>query len=233
MTVKVGDVAKILDVSTHCIRKWSDAGKLKYRTNAVGTRYFDPDDLWADPEANTQAEQKKDDRNEVFYCRVSSRKQKDDLERQISKAEELYQGIEIIQDIASGLNWKRTGLRNLIKRITEGKISTVYVFHKDRLCRFGFEILEFIFSLHQVKLVVLDRENEKSREQEMSEDILEIMHVFSCSLYGKRKNSKFQTKDKLQITERFKKDVEFRDEDKSGRIEENDGSVSSGVQQSD
>lgn len=228
MKVKIGEIAKLLDVSVTCVRKWSDDGRLKFSINAAGTRYYDPDDLYHEGKAK---EDVKTGKRDIFYCRVSSNHQKEDLERQIERAKELRPNAEIVKDIASGLNWKRKGLRSVIKRAIEGEVGKIYVFHKDRLCRFGFEILQYIFELHQVQLLVLDSENHKSREQEMSEDVLEIMHVFSCSLYGKRGHKKFQAKNSIQVSNGTSKDVdsgkesEIASEDQSIGTEEDDGTL--------
>ena len=125
----------------------------------------------------------------IGYCRVSSNKQKDDLERQIENMK-LYltaQGkpFEIISDIGSGMNYKKKGLKELIKRISQNKVEKVVVLYKDRLLRFGFELVEYIASLYNCDIEIIDN-TEKSEQQELVEDLVQIITVFSCKLQGKR-----------------------------------------------
>ena len=125
----------------------------------------------------------------IGYCRVSSNKQRDDLERQIENME-LYltsQGkpFEIISDIGSGINYKKKGLKEVIKRISQNKVEKVVVLYKDRLLRFGFELVEYIASLYNCDIEIIDN-TEKSEEQELVEDLVQIITVFSCQLQGKR-----------------------------------------------
>ena len=131
------------------------------------------------------------DRIIIGYCRVSSNKQKDDLERQIENMR-LYltaQGkpFEIISDIGSGINYKKKGLKELIKLITQNKVEKVVVLYKDRLLRFGFELVEYLASLYNCDIEIIDN-TEKSEQQELVEDLVQIITVFSCKLQGKRAN---------------------------------------------
>ena len=131
------------------------------------------------------------DRITIGYCRVSSNKQRDDLERQIENMK-LYltaQGkpFEVISDIGSGINYKKKGLKELIKRISQNKVEKVVVLYKDRLLRFGFELVEYIASLYNCDIEIIDN-TEKSEQQELVEDLVQIITVFSCKLQGKRAN---------------------------------------------
>ena len=131
------------------------------------------------------------DRITIGYCRVSSNKQKDDLERQIEDMK-LYltsQGkpFEIISDIGSGINYKKKGLKELIRRISQNKVEKVVVLYKDRLLRFGFELVEYIASLYNCDIEIIDN-TEKPEQEELVEDLVEIITVFSCKLQGKRAN---------------------------------------------
>jgi len=95
----------------------------------------------------------------------------------------------VVFDIASGLNFKRKGLDSVLERVLSGKVEEVVVAHKDRLCRFGFELFESIARFHNTRIVVLDAAQE-SPQAELVRDLLSIIHVFSCRLYGLRKYSK-------------------------------------------
>jgi predicted site-specific integrase-resolvase len=131
------------------------------------------------------------DRKVIGYCRVSSNKQKDDLQRQVENMQ-LYltaQGkpFEIISDIGSGINYKKKGLKELIKSISQNKVDRVVVLYKDRLLRFGYELVEYIASLYNCEIEIIDN-TEKSEQQELVEDLVQIITVFSCKLQGKRAN---------------------------------------------
>ena len=128
-------------------------------------------------------------RKNIGYCRVSTSKQKDDLLRQCENIEiylkALKQPYVIIKDIGSGINYNKKGLCELLELICKNKVDTIYVLYKDRLVRFGFEIIQKIAELHGTQIVVLDSED-KTKEQELVEDLMQIITVFSCRLHGKR-----------------------------------------------
>ena len=94
---------------------------------------------------------------------------------------------EIISDIGSGINYKKKGLKELIKLITQNKVEKIVVLYKDRLLRFGFELIEYIASLYNCEIEIIDN-TEKSEQQELVEDLVQIITVFSCKLQGKRAN---------------------------------------------
>ena len=112
----------------------------------------------------------------IGYCRVSSHKQKDDLERQIDNVKTYLlakgQPFEIISDIGSGINYKKKGLQELIGQISQNQVEKVVVLYKDRLLRFGFELIEYIASLYNCEIEIIDN-TEKSEQQELVEEIQE------------------------------------------------------------
>ena len=97
------------------------------------------------------------------------------------------QPFEIISDIGSGNNYKKKGLQELIRRISQNQVEKVVVLYKDRLLRFGFELIEYIASLYNCEIEIIDN-TEKSEQQELVEDLVQIITVFSCKLQGKRAN---------------------------------------------
>jgi hypothetical protein len=109
------------------------------------------------------------------------------MERQVAHMQEKYPEHHIIKDVGSGINWKRKGLITILQGTFQGRIKEVVVAHRDRLTRFGYELLDYIFKYHRVKLVVLDEGIYKSPEQELAEDLLAITHIFSCRQMGKRR----------------------------------------------
>jgi len=181
----INEFSKILGVSAQTLRNWDNKGKLHpHHTSSNGYRYYSHEQL------NQVINIKPNlDRKIIGYCRVSSHKQKDDLGRQIENMRTylLSQGkpFEIIQDIGSGINYKKKGLRQLIKLITQNKVEKVVVLYKDRLLRFGFELVEYIASLYNCEIEIVDT-TKKSEQQELVEDLVQIITVFSCKLQGKR-----------------------------------------------
>ena len=131
---------------------------------------------------------KQTNKRNICYCRVSSSSQKEDLERQVEFFRCKYPNHEIIKDIGSGLNFKRKGFNSILDFAIKGDIGEVVVTHKDRLCRFGFELVLRIIESTNGKILVLDKE-ETSPEKELVNDILSIITVFSSRLYGFRSNS--------------------------------------------
>ena len=183
----INKFSKILGVSAQTLRNGDKKGKLHpHHTSSNGYRYYSHEQL------NQVMNVKPNlDRIVIGYCRVSSNKQRDDLERQIENMK-LYltaQGkpFEIISDIGSGIDYKKKGLKELMKRISQNKVDKVVVFYKDRLLRFGFELVEYIASLYDCDIEIIDH-TEKTEQQELVEDLVQIITVFSCKLQGKRAN---------------------------------------------
>ena len=124
--------------------------------------------------------------NECFvYARVSSPKQKEDLEKQKQYLLSQFSNHHLISDIGSGINFKRPGLRSLLERSSRGLVKEVVVAHRDRLCRFAFDLIEFIFDRNSTRVVVVSNDN-STDEWELSQDILAVNTVFLCRLQGKR-----------------------------------------------
>ena len=127
----------------------------------------------------------------IGYCRVSSHKQKDDLEKQIENVKTYmyakgYQ-FEIISDIGSGINYNKKGLNQLIDMITNSEIDKIVVLYKDRLIRFGYELIKNLCDKYGTTIEIIDN-TERTEEQELVEDLIQIITVFSCRLQGKRAN---------------------------------------------
>ena len=182
----IKEFAKLLDVSAQTLRNWEHKGILiPHHKGGGGYRYY------SDEQLNQVLGKPQKDRIVIGYCRVSSNKQKDDFERQIDYVTTylLSKGtpFEIITDIGSGINYSKKGLQQLIHRIESNDVSKVVVLYKDRLLRFGFELLEYVAHLHGTEIEVIDR-TEKTEEQELVEDLVQIITVFSCRLQGKRAN---------------------------------------------
>ena len=196
----IAEFSKILNVSAQTLRNWDKSGKLPpNHTSSNGYRYYSHEQL------NKVLNIKPNlNRKTIGYCRISSNKQKDNLERQVCnmKTYLLAQGkpFEIIQDIGSGINYKKKGLKQLIKQVTQGEVDKIVVLYKDRLLRFGFELIEYVCSLYHCEIEIVDT-TQKSEQEELVEDLIQIVTVFSCRLQGKRAN-----KTKKMIEELIKDD---------------------------
>jgi putative resolvase len=187
--IKIGEAAKILGISIQTLRRWEARGYLlPHRKSNGNTRYYDLDKLI----------DKKiiEDDLTVAYARVSSHDQKKDLERQ-AEALTVYctkQGwnFQVIQDLGSGMNYQKKGLKSLISLILDKKISRLVLTHKDRLLRFGAELIFTLCEIKQIEVVIINKGDEISFEEELAQDVLEIITVFSARLYGSRskKNKK-------------------------------------------
>ena len=174
-----------LGLHANTLRRYADEGKIEYIRTASGQRLYNVES-YIGVIKNAEI---------VCYCRVSSHKQKDDLERQVSYMRERYPKAEIIKDIGSGINYKRKGLNKILERLMSGEKLTLVVAYKDRLARFGTELIEFLIKQNDGKLVVLN-EVKHSPEKELTNDLLNIIHVFSCRMHGLRKYSSKIKKDK-------------------------------------
>lgn len=124
-----------------------------------------------------------------MYCRVSSVKQKDYLTRKTSLMRELYPSAIIMEDIGSGINYNRKGIKTILELLLRGDRVNLVVANRDRLARFGTELFEFLLKSNGGKLVVLSEED-RSSEQKLTEDLLPILHVFSCRMHGGHKYKK-------------------------------------------
>jgi len=180
-------VSKKLGVTAQTLRNWDKQGKLKPAfIKSNGYRYYSLDDILS----FTQERKTKKELKVIGYARVFSKKQTDDLDRQIENLNKVlkdkYASFEIISDIGSGINYTKPGLRKLIEKINKKEVDLIIVLYKDRLVRFGFELIEYFAKLNNVSIEILDKKN-KNEEQELVEDLAQIITVFSCRLQGKRK----------------------------------------------
>lgn len=188
----ISKFAERVNVSVSTLRRWDVSGELPAKRRASGHRYYDEGDvrklLNLTPEEACKV---------VVYCRVSSHGQKDDLASQI-KAMEIYclgAGIAVdewVKEIGGGMNFKRKKFLALMDEIVAGEIKHLIIAHKDRLVRFGFDLIQHLAKKHGCKVEVVNQES-LSPQEEMTEDLLTIVHTFSCRLYGMRKYRKEMT----------------------------------------
>ena len=189
--VSIGDAARILGVTRESMRKWESTGEiLPFRKTAGGTRYYRVCDLLPEGGASVLPDVS------VCYARVSSRDQSKDLDRQQEVLESFCAArgwkTKTIRDIGSGLNYNKKGLTEIIKMIMNKEMTRVVITHKDRILRFGAEIIFGICEHQGIEVVVIHESEPVSFEEELAKDILQIITLFSSKLYGKRshKNKK-------------------------------------------
>ena len=177
------EVCELLGIHPNTLRKWVKEGKIKPVYTPKGTpRYRLKDVMKIIGEAKKAI---------IGYARVSSRTQKDDLERQVEvirryAKERGYGDIEVLTDIGSGLNEDRKNFNKLLDMIISKKVSVILVAYKDRLTRFGYKILEKLASGYGVRIEVVNGEEPKDIYQELVEDLITIISHFAGKLYGKR-----------------------------------------------
>lgn len=144
--VSTKKAAALLGIHPNTLRKWANDGQITYLRTAAGQRRYDVDAYLGHAAVE----------HVVCYCRVSSAKQRDDLARQTAFMRERFPKAEIVEDVGSGLNFKRRGLRSLLERAMRGEKLQVVVAHKDRLARFGAELISFVIEQNGGRVVVLD-----------------------------------------------------------------------------
>jgi excisionase family DNA binding protein len=181
------EAATLLGVTVRTLHRWELDGKIKCSRTAGGHRRYDLTDLIANKTGNQLT---------IGYARVSSNDQKDDLVRQVLVLESYCAkngwSFEIIQDLGSGMNYKKKGLIRLIKLITTYQVERLVLTHKDRLLRFGSDLIFTLCAQFGTEVVIINRSEDSTLEEDLATDVLEIITVFSARLYGLRshKNKK-------------------------------------------
>jgi len=186
MKVSIGKAAKELGVSPETLRRWEAEGTIRVERTPGGHRRYDLASLrgWS------RKEPEPSDRITLAYARVSSHDQQADLERQVELLETFCAAngwrYEVVRDLGSGLNSHTRGLRELIRRIGSGQVGRLVVAHKNRLLRFGSELVFSLCEHFGTEVVILNASEEASFEDEWVQDVLEIITVFSARLDGSR-----------------------------------------------
>ncbi|MEQ8540024.1 MAG: IS607 family transposase [Coleofasciculus sp. D1-CHI-01] len=188
--VKPNEAANTLGVCLRTLRRWEAEGKINTIKTPSGQRRYDIEKFIKEESENGRR------RATVIYARVSTRPQKSDLDRQVERLSMLYPSAEVIKEVGGGLNLRRKGLVSLLGRVLQGDVGTIVVAHKDRLARFGFDLIEWLCEQFDCKIVVLNQVS-FSPHQELVQDIVAILHSFSSRLYSIRRLEN-QIKQKLQ-----------------------------------
>ena len=172
------ETSEILGISIDRLRRLAENGTISTIRTPGGQRRYDVQG-YLDAQTETTI-------TTIGYCRVRGKSQSDDLASQVAYLQRHYPEAEIIKDFGSGINFKRKGLRTLLERILRGDKLRIVVAHRDRLARFGGEVIQFLVEQNGGEVVVLN-ETVYSPEEELTADLLAILHVFSCRMYGLRR----------------------------------------------
>ena len=184
---KPGDFAELLGVSVKTLQRWDREGILKANRTPTDRRYYTYDQYLQFKGIKTE----KDNRQTVIYARVSTRNQKEDLQNQVTFLRQFCNAKGMIVDqcigeYGSGLNYNRKKWNQLLEEVMEQKIKTIVVTHQDRFIRFGYDWFERFCEKFHTTIVIVNNE-ELSPQEELVQDMISILQVFSCRLYGLRK----------------------------------------------
>ena len=183
--LSIKEASEFLGVSIDTLRRWERNGKITSIRTEGGHRRYEKKELIKFKKSDCY-----EHRITIAYCRVSSSDQKEDLQRQIETVSQYciangYQ-FQVISDLGSGLNYNKKGLKELMELICSNRIERIVVNYKDRLIRFGFELIEHLCSIYNVTIEVINLTEDKTYEEELVEDVLSVITVFSAKLYGSR-----------------------------------------------
>ena len=184
--MSIGKFAKELGVTPEHVRTMHRTGEvIPARISEKGTRYYSEEQLRELKNNLTPQREEK----VVAYCRVSTKSQKDDLEKQVEDVKSYMYAkgysFEIITDIGSSINYKNKGLQELISLIDSNQVTKIVILYKDRLVHFGFELIQLLCDLHNIKIEIIDN-SEHSKEDELTNDLIQIITIFANELYGSR-----------------------------------------------
>ena len=204
---KPKDFAELLNVSVKTLQRWDRDKILIAKRTPTDRRYYTYDQYLEFKGVTNDSNAKK----KIIYTRVSTNNQKDDLKNQVKFLLDFAnaKGIiidETIEDIGSGLNYNRKKWNKLIEHCMENKIDSIMITHKDRFIRFGYEWFERFLGKYNVKIIVVNNET-LSPNEELVQDIISILHVFSCKIYGMRKYKK-----KIEEDEEIAKSLQNRNQ---------------------
>jgi excisionase family DNA binding protein len=191
--ISIKEAAKTLGVHPKTLRKWELEGKITAIRTEGNHRRYDLSKLLNIKSGSALT---------IAYARVSSHDQKEDLVRQANVLESYCAKngwtFEVIQDLGSGMNYKKKGLVRLIKLICTNQVERLVLSHKDRLLRFGSDLVFMLCENFGTEVIIINRSEDSSFEEDLTADVLEIITVFSARLYGSRSHKNKQIVDKLK-----------------------------------
>jgi predicted site-specific integrase-resolvase len=192
------EASEKLGVHFQTLRNWDREGKIKTIRSPGGKRFYDVKSFLEETDKQEKIENEKDEKDErkkICYCRVSSYSQKEELTHQVDYMKLKYPEHEILTDIGSGINFNRGNLKKIINLGIKNNLEELVIAYKDRLCRIGYDLIEYILKEYSNTKIIIEKDEDKSPEKELTDDLLEIITVFSSRLYGMR-SYKITEKDK-------------------------------------
>jgi excisionase family DNA binding protein len=185
--IGIKEAAKLLGITPKTLRIWEKEGKVISHRTEGGHRRYNVSELIGSHGDKLLT---------IAYARVSSSDQKEDLKRQEMVLENYCANkgfeFELISDLGSGMNYKKKGLVRLIKLICSNQIDRLVITHKDRLLRFGSELIFMLCEIFAVEVCIINRSEDSTLEEDLANDVLEIITVFSARLYGSRSHKNKQ-----------------------------------------
>ena len=203
--VKPKEASRIIGVNLDTLRRMAGRNEIKHIRTDTGRYLFDISSF------TKRSTHEVCERKKICYARVSSRGQKSDLQNQISLLKTKYPDSEVISDYGSGLNFRRKGLQKIMDLAHKGELQEVVVTYKDRLCRFGFELFEYILETQSNAKIMVLCHNSSSKESELATDLLSIITVFSARMHGLRKYKKQIKEDESLFQEGIQTEIETDD----------------------
>jgi predicted site-specific integrase-resolvase len=193
------EAAEKLGVHFQTLRNWDREGKIKTIRSPGGKRFYDIKSFLEETDKQDKdkdkIEEEKNQRKKICYCRVSSYSQKEELMHQVDYMKLKYPEHEILTDIGSGINFNRGNLKKIINFGIKNSLEELVIAYKDRLCRIGYDLIEYLLKEYSNTKIIIEKDEDKSPEKELTDDLLEIITVFSSRLYGMR-SYKIPEKDK-------------------------------------
>lgn len=208
--MSIGKFSTESGISQVTLRRMHESGDLiPAYISSGGTRYYSDDQL---DQILGKSSSANIDKPVIGYCRVSTKSQKDDLENQINnvKTYMLSRGyqFDIISDVGSGINYNNSGLKKLVSMINGKEISKVVVLYKDRLVRFGFDLIKYLCEINGVEIEIIDN-SEYSKKQELTDDLIQIITVFANKLYGSRSKKTKNLIKEVMSNDTWEKDQDY------------------------
>ena len=193
------EASEKLGVHFQTLRNWDREGKIKTIRSPGGKRFYDIKSFLEETDKQDKdkdkIEEEKNQRKKICYCRVSSYSQKEELMHQVDYMKLKYPEHEILTDIGSGINFNRGNLKKIINFGIKNNLEELVIAYKDRLCRIVYDLIEYILKEYSNTKIIIEKDEDKSPEKELTDDLLEIITVFSSRLYGMR-SYKIPEKDK-------------------------------------
>jgi predicted site-specific integrase-resolvase len=184
------ETSEKLGVHFQTLRNWEKEGKIECIRSPGGKRFYDLNTFLKKYDNNNNEIKSEILKRNICYCRVSSNSQKIELQNQIKYLKEKYPNYELLFDIGSGINFNRPNFKKILNYGIKNELATLVISYKDRLCRISYELIENILKEYSNCTIIIENEEEKSPEEELVDDMLQIITVFSSRLYGIRSYKK-------------------------------------------